>query len=393
MHTTPAVLLGDLTLARPLGMAGIPVIVAVTKPNDVTLKSRFVNDHIVVGGFSKEQQAETVAALTALGRRLGRRVPLVYGADQHIDMLYRYRAELEEHFLFILNDDAAGAAMFDKEQFATFCDEHGVLAPATATPQPGANLADTLAKLRAPLIIKPRRKTAWKEMQKALFDGVGKARIFETREALLAHPGFQAFAHELLVQEHLGSDAREVYSFHGFADASGRVLGSFCGRKIRTYPVVAGESSCIEIIQHAEIDALGHDLAARLGLRGPFKFDLIRDDRTGRFYTLEVNCRFTLWNYMGAAHGVNLPAIAYQHLMTGASAAEVRPVPGRTARWANIYGDRMAFRELHAEGRLGWGEWLGQIAAPDTLYEVFAWNDPMPAVAWWSQQISQRFSR
>ena len=393
MNTTPAVLLGDLTLARPLGVAGIPVIVATSNPKDVTLRSRFVSDHILVRGFSKEQQADTVGALTTLGRRLGRRVPLVYGADTHIDMLYRHRAALEERYLFILNDEAVGAAMFDKEQFATFCDEHGVLAPATVTPQPGDNLAETLARLRAPLIIKPRRKTAWKELQKALFDGVGKARIFDTREELLAHPGFQAFAHELLVQEHLGSDACEVYSFHGFADAQGRVLGSFCGRKIRTYPVIAGESSCIEIIEHAEIDALGHDLAARLGLKGPFKFDLIRDERTGRFYTLEVNCRFTLWNYMGAAHGVNLPALACQHLLTGESPAEVRPVPGRTARWANIYGERQAFRELHAAGRLGWGEWLGQIAVPGTLYEVFAWNDPMPAVAWWTQQVAQRFSR
>lgn len=390
MHTTPAVLLGDLTLARPLGMAGIPVIVATTEPDDVTLKSRCVREHVVVPGYAADQQAQTVAILTALGRRLGTRVPLLYGADPHIDMLYRHRAALEPHYLFILNDEAAGAAMFDKEQFTALCEQHGVLTPKTVTPKPGDNLEHALASLRDPLLIKPRRKTAWKELQKALFDGVGKARTFETRAELLAHPGFQAYAHELLVQEDLGSDPRDVFSFHGFADANGRVLGSFCGQKIRTFPIISGESAWIEVVQHPDVDALGHDVAARLGLRGPFKFDVIRDARTGRFSVLEVNCRFTLWNYLGAAHGVNLPALAYRHLLTGESPPEVKPVPGRTMKWVNIYRELQAFRQLHAEGRLGWLEWLRGIAAPGTLYEVFAWNDPMPAVAWWAQQIRQR---
>ena len=393
LTTLPAVLIGDLTLARPLGMAGIPVTVVTTTPHDVTLRSRFVRNHVVVGGFAQNQQAETVATLCALGKRLGQRVPLIYGADSHIDMLYRYRQVLEEHYLFILNDADAGLAMFDKELFSTFCAGHGVLAPATVTPKVGDDLEASLASLRDPLLVKPRRKTAWRELQKALFDGVGKARIFDTRQELLANPGFRAFAHELLVQEHLGSDPRDVYSFHGFADAQGRVLGSFCGRKIRTYPVIAGESSCIEVVDEPRVDALGHELVGRLSLKGPFKFDLIRDHRSGQFYTLEVNCRFTLWSYVGAAHGVNLPALTYHHLISGESHAEVRPTRGGSAKWVNIDAERRAFRELHAEGQLGWAPWLRTLAAPSTLYEVFAWNDPLPAAFWLGRSLTSRLSR
>ena len=161
--TLPAVLMGDLTLARPLGMAGIPVIAVVTAPDDVTIRSRFVQDHVVVAGFNQDSQADTVATLCALAKRLGHRVPLLYGADSHIDMLYRHRQALSEHYLFILNDDDTGLSMFDKGRFSALCARHAVLSPATVSTQVGDDLEVSLAALREPLLVKPRQKTEWRE--------------------------------------------------------------------------------------------------------------------------------------------------------------------------------------------------------------------------------------
>ena len=50
----------------------------------------------------------------------------------------------------------------------------------------------------------------------------------------------------------------------------------------------------------------------RLAFVGVVKLDYKRDPRTGRFYLLEVNPRFNLWNHLGAAAGVNLPLLAYR---------------------------------------------------------------------------------
>jgi predicted ATP-grasp superfamily ATP-dependent carboligase len=186
----------------------------------------------------------------------------------------------------------------------------------------------------------------------------------------------------LLVQEHLGGNVSDLYSFHGFVDESGRLLGSFVGHKIRTYPDFAGESSFIELADAPEVARHGHDVVSRLGLKGPFKIDVIRDERTGRFVTLEINARFNLWHYLGALHGVNLPAIAYDYLVEH-RVPEPPAIPSAPRyRWLNFYRDYLAFREKHARGALGVREWVASIAPGRKLYEAFAWEDPMPFVHW-----------
>jgi predicted ATP-grasp superfamily ATP-dependent carboligase len=129
------------------------------------------------------------------------------------------------------------------------------------------------------------------------------------------------------------------------------------------------------------VDAAGRDIAARLGLKGPFKIDLIRDARTSALYTLEINARYTLWHYLGAASGVNLPLIAYELLVHRRRPERpLRPAPRH--RWLNLYADWLAFREQRQGGGIRLGAWIKSVARPATVYEAFAWEDPGP-FAWW----------
>ena len=93
----PAVVLGDLTLVRPLGWRGIPVVAVSTTNDDVVFRSRYVDGRCVVPGFLPPDEAATVSTLRALGAELqslcgGRRIPLIYGSDAQLEMLYRHRA-------------------------------------------------------------------------------------------------------------------------------------------------------------------------------------------------------------------------------------------------------------------------------------------------------------
>ncbi|HEU4404484.1 MAG TPA: hypothetical protein VFS43_04245 [Polyangiaceae bacterium] len=347
----PAVVLGDLTLVRPHGMAGIPVVVGTTDPADVTLRSRYVSGHVVLPGFGPAGLERSALALLELGARLadayGGRVPLVYGTDLHLELLYRYRGELARYYLFLLNDERLGWALHDKAQFAALCAARGVLTPKTV--EPGAEPARALSGLREPLVVKPKCKATWAELKAELFDGAGKARAFATRGELLAHPGFVRHARSLLVQEQVVVETAGLCSFHGFADAEGRLLASFCGRKVGTFPEFAGESSLVELTSDPAVDHAGRAAAAALGLKGPFKIDLALDRASGRYYTLEVNARYTLWNYLGAVHGVNLPAVAYAYLVDG-RAPSAAPSYAPTFGWLSFYRDAMAFRERRPRG-------------------------------------------
>lgn len=376
-------MLGDLTLVRPLGMAGIPVILATSDPHDEARRSRHVGGACELPGFEEPHRAASAEILFDLGatlhRRLGRKVPLVYGSDYHLDLLYEHRGDLAEHYLFTLNHEPLARALHDKERFYQLAQTAGIRVPRTC--QSGRGLAQAMAEMRGPFLVKPRRKGDWSGIQRSLFDGRGKARVFPTREALLAHPAFARLENELIVQEHIESDVSGLVSFHAFADERGEILASFCGRKLRTWPRFAGESSFIELTADASVAAAGRDIAARLGLQGPFKIDLIRDAQSGELYVLEINARFNLWHYLGAVHGVNLPEVAYEHQVHGRRAAASQAVSPRY-RWLDLYRDYHAFREQHAERRLGAVQWLRSLGSPRNVYGVFAWDDPAPFLQW-----------
>jgi D-aspartate ligase len=185
-----------------------------------------------------------------------------------------------------------------------------------------------------------------------------------------------------------------LVSFHGFSDRDGHLLGSFCGRKIRTYPAVAGESCFIEVVDHPACEREGRAILGAIGLRGPCKIDFIEDARTGLLYTLEINARFTLWNVLGAAAGTNLPLVAYDYLVHGHTTAPPAGLGERTRRrrWLNFYDDYQAFREQRARGELSLGRWLYSLADPTIVHEIFAFTDPGPFAHWLTRFLRARFA-
>ncbi len=384
----PALVLGDITLVRPHGMVGTPVIVATTDPADEVLFSRHVSAACLVPGFEEGNRDASAAILLRLGERLhaalGRRIPLFYGTDPQLELIYRHRRALAQHFLFLLNEEDVCWSLLDKEQFYGLCEARGVLAPRTL------RRGGDLAGLREPLLVKPRRKSAWAEIQRELLGGAGKARLFSTRAELLAHPHFARLEQDLIVQEHIACAVVDLVSFHGFADERGELLAWFCGRKLRTYPAFAGESAIVEVTGDEAVAGVGREVAGKLGLKGPFKIDLVRDARSGALYTLEVNARYTLWNHVGAAAGVNLPRVAYDYLALGRRpAAPPRAAPGH--RWLDVYRVYRAFREQRSGAPLA--AWIGSVAGAHTLYDAFAWDDPKPFARWVSSFLTRKVAR
>ena len=105
---------------------------------------------------------------------------------------------------------------------------------------------------------------------------------------------------------------------------------------------------------------------------------------SGRFILFEVNTRFNLWHYLGAAAGVNLPRVAYDYLLYGARPAHAEA--RADLRWLCMTYDWRAFRE----GGLSLWQWLWSLAEGPKVYDVFAWNDPLPFVHQLGRRILER---
>src|SRR4051812_10081364 len=89
-RTVPAVVLGDLSLVRPLNWAGIPVVMGTDDLADPGLWSRHVRSSFVLPGYGGEKRRRSAAILEQIGERLasrhGVRIPLIYGQDAQLAM-------------------------------------------------------------------------------------------------------------------------------------------------------------------------------------------------------------------------------------------------------------------------------------------------------------------
>jgi predicted ATP-grasp superfamily ATP-dependent carboligase len=386
--TLPAVLLGGLDLLRPLGYAGIPVIVATPDAHDPALDSRYCHGHCLLPPLARREAVigTLLAAGLQLREALGRRVPLYYGTDDHLSLIDDAREALERVYLLLLNPPEVSRALIDKSRFQAFARAYGL-------PLPRALDWDMLAGAAGPVLAKPRVKTGWEgsAVHQRLLGGQGKARVFASGAEALAHPLVQQLRERLSFQAYVPGDDRQLWSFHGFADERGALLAHFVGRKLRTWPPRTGASSCLALARDAEVEALGRAIAARVPLRGVFKIDFKRCAASGRLYLLEINARFNLWHHLAARNGLNLPRVAYDYLVHGKKPSQNEY--GTAYRWLSLRTDYRAYRALAARGELDAWRWLLSLARSRKVCDVFSWSDPLPVFEHCRRQLRVRVPR
>jgi D-aspartate ligase len=389
----PALVLGGIPLLRSLAMARIPVVLG-TQGDDVALWSRLPSGRCLLpspAAAPDDAVEALVRAGAGLALRAGGRLPLFYGSDDWLPLVYRHRALLEPHFLFLASDAALGEALLDKERFQALARERDLPVPEGFAwdESPGS----ALLRHCGPVFVKPKSKRHWKDS--ALFQEVlrerGKGIVYRSPGAMLADGRLRPFRDAVTIQEYVPGGDERLYSFHGFADPDSRVLAGFVGRKLRTYPATTGESCFIELARLDEAAALGRTIAYALGLKGPFKMDLKQDERDGRLHLLEINARFNLWHHLGAVNGVNLPEVAYRWLVEGAEPG-VRGY-GTRYKWLDLALDYKAFRERRAAGAAGGLAWLRSIVFARKVHSVFHWSDPGPMLKYSLSLLRRRTSQ
>jgi predicted ATP-grasp superfamily ATP-dependent carboligase len=370
----PVMLLGGLNLVRALGLGGIPAIVASPHADAPALASRYAHGRLLLPPL--ERRDAVLETLLAAGERLadvlGGKVPLFYGDDDYLNLVRENHAALAPFFGLIVNEPEVAAALIDKDRFEAFARSRGLPVPRTLQ-------WDELDGWYAPVLVKPKVKIGYVDsaIHRRLFGGAGKARVFASGPEITAIPLARQLRDELLLQEYVPGDDRQLWSFHGYADENGVLLASFVGRKIRTAPPLTGESSYVELAHDDAFSFVGRHVAARVPLRGVFKIDFKQDAVTGAWRLLEVNARFNLWHYLAARNGLNLPRIAYDYLVYGKRPTGA-PRYHTTYRWLALRADFRAFCELGARGELDLWNWLRSLVESPKVYELFSWSDPVP---------------
>jgi D-aspartate ligase len=362
-----ALVMGDVDLVRALGIAGISAAF-LGSANDPARFSRHVRVSLPCID-DLEPQESVVAGLLAFASSQAQPPVLFPQTDASLLLASRHRDRLRDGFRLILADPDLVEQLVDKGRFQALAARHELPVPRAQRLDPGPGRPPPALEVPFPLVTKPLVRTpGWKH-----FAGAAKALHVPGGEEFVAiWPRLAGIETAILAQELIRGPERCIESFHAYVDESGAIPGEFTGRKIRTLPTRYGHSTAVEITLLPDVAELGHEVLARLGLRGVAKLDFKRDDR-GRLHLLEVNPRFNLWHYPGAVAGVNLPALVYADL-TGRKRPPAAPVPQRVM-WCDPLPD---VRAAYTAGTspLRWLRWACGCRAVCGL----AWEDPLPFV-------------
>lgn len=372
--STPALVIGDMDLIRPLGLGGIRTIAAGPTMQE-TAWSKYSIDEIQLPDLW-HQGERVVETLVQYGRSRHDRPTIMYQKDPAVLLLSRYRDVLSEYYRFLLPAPDTVEMLVDKRAFQKEAARCGLPVPASGFVR-GPSGLDEIAELRFPVIVKPvirdRTEASWEPVASR-----AKAIMCHTVDDLRGLLNRTELENMLLVvQEYVVGPEGSIVSYHALITPDRHTVGEFTGRKIRTRPREFGQSTAVEVNYEPGVIELGRRVLDSFGFYGVAKVDMKRDP-DGELHVLEVNPRFNLWHHPGAVAGVNLPAATHRFLVDGR--VDPLPPPRTDVHWVQVWGDLAAARE-RGVGTFRWARSAFRAKAR----RAFHWDDPgaiLGAVAW-----------
>ncbi len=365
---------GGVTLTavlRLLHRAGIPAF-AVTPEADFSHRSRWQRSLPGSEQLSPEGLARWLNKL-----KLDRGV-LLPCADDWLAATAALPPETAQRFPSSVASSSIIQTFVDKWRFARLLEQERL-------PHPCTHLLNSKDELEAlpdivfqQCILKPLSSVSFSQRY-----GIKGFSIYSRQDA---RDAMQQVPFPIMLQEFIPGPPTSGYFVEGFIDRHGRTCALFARRRLRMYPLPLGNSTFMETVPLDEVAGAVAPLQYLLeavSYRGVFSAEFKYDERDGFFKLLEINARPWWYIEVPARAGIDICRMAYLDALQ----MEVEPILTYPAgdRFGYPFGDLRAWRELQKSGGASFISWLrswrGARVTP------FAWNDPMPALAFGWQQI------
>jgi predicted ATP-grasp superfamily ATP-dependent carboligase len=359
---------GSLAIARSLGRHGIPVWL-VTAGNPLASFSRYVARSLHWRGPRAD---DALDFLLELGRRHGLQGWVVFaGSDEDLQFVARNHAALGAFFTLTATPWDRVRWAYDKRSMNARAEELGIACPRSCYPRSRHDLASL--GIPFPVILKAtvhegRNRfvdaKAWRVDDECTL----LARYDEA--AALVGPG------GLMIQELIPGDGTAQLSYAALWHR-GKPIASLVARRRRQFPITFGfTSTFVETLERSPVEAEACRFLASLDYSGLVEIEFKYDAREGVYKILDVNARSWAWMAIGAAAGIDFPALQWRL----AAGEDIAPHRGRGgACWLYLSRDLAAAVCEMATGRLSPLSYLRSFRRP-LAWAVFAWDDPLPAL-------------
>jgi len=366
-----------LAVIRSLGRGGVEVHSAWTRPNCVSLRSRYVHATHDLPPYS-DADLNWKTALCDLMRR--ERFDLVIPCtDIDTLALHRHRADLERFGRVYTPNDEAVAVLFDKHRTNELARSAGVRMPREIVITDAAGARDAWWQFGSPLVLKPRRT----------FDhptqGLAVRKVYSEAGLLRILPKFLAHGSVAAQQNFIGHGAGVELLLDG-----GEPLLAF--QHVRVHePLEGGQST-----YRKSVPLSPELLDAALRILRPLRYTGVAmvefklNPATGDWIFVEVNARFWGSLPLSVAAGADFPLALFEFLTAGRRDFPQHYRTGIFARnlpldleWqiANLHADRsdptLATKKLPAVV----GETIANILTLRERWDSLTLDDPAPGIA------------
>lgn len=363
-----------LTLVRALGRHGVPVVVLHSDARDPAARSRYARTRLLPS--LEEHEASWVDALLEEGRRLDSAGGVIFPiGDQGWLFLARHRDTLGRYFRFALPEGRNLVDWPSKSFQYRVAVSAGLPVPRTLFPEHEEDVAQAVATIGLPCVLKPIHSHAWS----AAFGWEKLVLVTTPDEALTRWRDAAQRGLTVLVQEHIAGGDDQLSAVHAYLDRDGRPLAAGVVRKIRQYPPHFGagcfSASGADREADGSIREMGLTMLQAMRFHGIGAVEFKRNARTGELKLIEANVRIGTMTAALIDDGLNFPYIAYRDLL-----GYPLPVPGspRGGRKVVLLGrDARSFRYYQARGELTWWRWIRSLLGRTREY-YFAWDDLRP---------------
>jgi predicted ATP-grasp superfamily ATP-dependent carboligase len=288
------------------------------------------------------------------------------------------RDALAPFYQFLFCPHPQLVALQSKEGFAEAAQQAGSPVPRGVVLRCSADLA-AIDALQYPCVFKPlEQNEAYSRQFKKAY------KVQSAAEVATLYQQIEPVLSEMIVQEWLEGPDSAIYFCLAFYDHNSKLVQSFTGRKLRSWPLqVGGTAACTSAPEAAaELEALTSQFVRAIGYTGLIGMEFKFDANRGGYYMIEPTVGRTDYQHeIATLSGTNLMA-AIVAFFAG------EPTPPVHAKHNVVWFDEIADANALAHGAPAdlCADYV-QVAA------VRRWNDPKPGVKALLNRITRRLKR
>jgi len=294
---------------------------------------------------------------------------------EEIILLSHYRERLLSATKSIIPETGTLMRLHDKVQLGELAREVGIDTPETIVPSSSEEARELMAKIELPIVIKMQKTSG----------AAGFRKVYDRKD--LEKLYFEVVRVNSLDEDNLPMLQRLV---EGPTTCTlelcnhGEVLGEVMYQGIRTMPRIGGTTVFRESMADPACSEAAAKIIRHLGYHGFCGFDFIMDEKTGRPFLVDGNCRITPAVSMAYYGGCDM-VDGWLRIVDGVP--EKLPSSRLGVRTKMQFGDFVwllesyfgSFKDWSGERELRKQWW----ADKDFYYDITSLSDPMPIVMIW----------